>query len=284
MITKGKNKTHKFCTKCLELKPVSEFHRSNAMYDGLQSYCKSCYQKGGLTIKGKRYYGLHKRPFPIDGNCEICGKELEEYGYHHFDDNNLDLGFWLCFSCDYLAEGLDEIDRNFGKVDVYHRLKKKVEEVEKTYVYLGPYSPSNNIYALFFNGEQTHKWCSHCGRMKKVTEFNKRRSNHDGLVEWCRECCQAYSMSYGNETFLGLHKRPNPNFCEFCGDGKTHLGYHHWDDSNRSKGVWVCQVNKCHNLAEAVDLIDNGSLLPDKYSKLKQILVEREKIIIKEAN
>lgn len=44
----------------------------------------------------------------------------------------------------------------------------------------------------------------------------------------------------------------------------------------KSMGIWVCNHSKCHELAEAVDRIDSGSPLPDKYYKLKQGIIEQE--------
>lgn len=280
MITKGKNKTHKVCAKCGELKPISEFYRSVVIYDGLHSRCKKCEKECRLHIGGKQYANLHKRPFPLDDMCETCGKELKQYCYHHWDDINPSLGIYVCGACDFLAEGLDEIDRNSFKVDIYRILKREAEEVEKNYIYPGPFSPPNGVYRLFLDGKQTHKWCSHCGCMKSVKEFNRNGFDYDGLQTWCRECWRGYHIEYRDKRVSGLHKRPKPGCCEICGSNAK-LDYHHWDGGNLSKGVWICgswSNNRCHKLAEAVDLIDSGSLLPDKYSELKQkITLEEER-------
>lgn len=275
--SKVKDRTHKVCPGCHKLKPVDKFYINRISSDGRGVYCKKCKQEGGLTIKGRRYFGLHKRPFPLDGKCELCGEILITYSYHHWDNNNLNLGIWLCLGCDYLAEGLDEIDRNLWKVNTYHKLKEEVEEAEKVYIYLGPFSPPNGIRSLFLDGVQTHKWCPHCGKMKLVTEFPEQRSRYDGLFAWCRECWQIYQMRYHGRVIYGLHKRPNPDHCELCDIDKTRVVYHHWDDTNKSKGIWVCQTNMCHNLAEAVDLIDSNSLLSNKYYELKQEVILQEK-------
>lgn len=267
----GKDKTYKLCLRCGKLKPVSEFHRSNTVYGGLVAHCKKCRQRTRLTTGGKRYIGLSKRPYPLNGKCEICNIELDQYDYHHWDDNNLSLGIWVCKSCDYLAEGIDEIDKNPWKVDIYRRLKEEVEEAEETFSYSGPYSPSNGIYKLFLNNKQTYKWCPRCGEMLPVEEFSKNRHGWDGLAGWCKECKRGSRLGYrGGGRFYGLHKRPKSDSCELC-NGETNLHYHHWDDNNKSKGIWVCQSNMCHNLAEAVDMLDSGSLLPKKYYELKQV-------------
>lgn len=45
------------------------------------------------------------------------------------------------------------------------------------------------------------KKCTKCGLEKPVSEFNKNRSNKDGLYHWCRECANAKSREwYHNNT------------------------------------------------------------------------------------
>lgn len=270
------NKTHKFCSGCNKARPVIEFYPNASAYDGLSGYCKKCHLESSLATGGKRYYGLHKRPFPLDNRCEICSVELNPmyHNSHHFDNNNLNLTISVCAACDLLAEGLDEIERSLWLVDVYQRLKEKIEEVEKTYVYLGPFKPLDGIRKLYSSdGTLTYKWCSRCGRMLPVNEFHKRRS---GLAALCKECLRSSHLCSGSKRFTGLHKRQRPDHCELCGGNPKKLDYHHWDDNNRSKGVWVCSNmsgNKCHHLAEAIDIIDSGSPLPNKYSELKQRII-----------
>ena len=274
MITKGKNKTHKLCRGCDKLKPVADFHRNKSGYDGLVSRCKECRQRNRLGSGGIRYNGLHKRPFPSGSRCEICNIEFSKGCYHPNDDNNPSLGIWICGICDYFIEGIDEIGKNPWKVDIYHKWKEGIESLPETLINPGPFSPLNGIHKLYSsNNTLTHKWCPHCGKMKPINEFSKRRSNADGLQNWCRGCkqiCRIFCPS--RKQYTGLSKRANPGYCELC-NGRTHLVYHHWDDTNRSKGIWVCQTNKCHNLAEAIDKLDSGSLLPDEYIKLKQVIM-----------
>jgi hypothetical protein len=62
----------------------------------------------------------------------------------------------------------------------------------------------------------------------------------------------------------GLHKRPWLGFCELCGKAPRQLSYHHWDDNNPSKGIWVC--NRCHMTIEGID--DKRTLR--KFRRLKK--------------
>lgn len=77
-----------------------------------------------------------------------------------------------------------------------------------------------------------------------------------------------------NGKYVVLHlpnKRHHPGYCELCGNDNTRLGYHHWDDSCPSKGLWLC--HKCHMLAEATD----GGISSDKYLRLKMGVEEEFK-------
>lgn len=268
-----KLKTQKFCPRCSKVKLVTEFHQNISALDGLQGWCKKCYQEYSLGTIGRYYHRLHKRPYPLDGKCELCGIKLTKWDYHHWDDSNPSLGLWVCCGCDFLAEGLDEIEKNPTKVNIYHGLKDEVEEVEKTHTPTIYHLSHNGIHKLFLNGQQTHKWCPRCGKMKQVKEFPIKHFMRDGLGGWCKECAYSYRIGSGNALCLGLHKRPKLTYCELCGDSEIKLGYHHWDNNNKSKGIWVCRRNKCHHLVEAVDKLNNCNLLPKKYSELKQRII-----------
>ena len=60
----------------------------------------------------------------------------------------------------------------------------------------------------------------------------------------------------------GLHKRGRPTQCEVCEQGNRKLYYHHWDDHDLNKGLWLCF--RCHIFAEGID-----AGLIDRYLKLK---------------
>ncbi|GAH80004.1 unnamed protein product [marine sediment metagenome] len=62
----------------------------------------------------------------------------------------------------------------------------------------------------------------------------------------------------------GLNKRPWTGYCEICFCVGKLLVYHHWDEYNLNKGIWVC--NPCHMMAEGCDtnLIGQYMRLKDK--------------------
>jgi len=59
------------------------------------------------TINGKsKWFHVRKRPYP--DSCELCGKKKKRYDWHHWDDEHLELGLWLCISCHKFAEGVEQ--------------------------------------------------------------------------------------------------------------------------------------------------------------------------------
>ena len=82
-----------------------------------------------LGTNGKVYHGLNKRPYPY--HCEICGTEHVRLNYHHWDDNNMNLGIWVCQSqfCHGLLE-LDDRGLIFERLEIYHRLRELINKVE----------------------------------------------------------------------------------------------------------------------------------------------------------
>jgi len=71
-----------------------------------------------------------------------------------------------------------------------------------------------------------------------------------------------------------LNKRDYTGYCELCGLSPKRLEYHHWDNKNPSKGIWV--VHWTHQLCE---LIDRGIIpltvcseipLVEKYLELRE--------------
>lgn len=66
---------------------------------------------------------------------------------------------------------------------------------------------------------------------------------------------------------------PKDRKCELCGaEGKNKrridpLDYHHWDDKNISKGMWLCQ--KCHRRVEGWEIFCRNFWFTIRYNFLK---------------
>ena len=70
--------------------------------------------------------GEYKREY--HGVCEVCGRTIpseKHKAYHHWDDDLIAMGIWVCYKCHKIIEGVDA-----GMADTY--LIKKAE-IEKEY-------------------------------------------------------------------------------------------------------------------------------------------------------
>lgn len=83
----------------------------------------------------------------------------------------------------------------------------------------------------------------------KVREYNRRYHQAHGEEFKARQ--RQTRIGSKGRVLTGLHKRPHTLICEICGHLFKMTGYHHWDDNNPSKGVWIC--NPCHKIVEMVD-------------------------------
>lgn len=74
---------------------------------------------------GKICCGLNKRAKSV--SCELCsnGGRLV---YHHWDDNYMDIGMWLCLPCHFVAELIDR--KGIDIIEKYIYLKKDIESFE----------------------------------------------------------------------------------------------------------------------------------------------------------
>jgi uncharacterized CHY-type Zn-finger protein len=68
-------------------------------------------------------------------------------------------------------------------------------------------------------------------------------------------------------TVYHLNKRQKTKGCELCDRELIRLYYHHWDNGNFSKGMWVC--GSCHRF---ITRIESG--FATNYLKLKKYIEE----------
>ena len=108
------------------------------------------------------------------------------------------------------------------------------------------------------------KTCRTCKKEKPLSEFHKQKNHKDGVHNRCKSCrvveqrrywrekgkfnltsSRRTRLSQGKKSIYGLNKRPYPDYCEICSvHMEKGLHYHHWDQKNPSKGMWVCP--NCH--------------------------------------
>ncbi|MFF5783072.1 endonuclease VII domain-containing protein [Streptomyces virginiae] len=109
-IAKGKNVRpriespagHKYCRRCGEIKPHSEWDRNKTASDGLSTRCKACRAIESRAGHLKRSYGMTEadRDEMITaqgGVCVICQEGLAEHVDH--DHQTGKVRGVLCFSC-----------------------------------------------------------------------------------------------------------------------------------------------------------------------------------------
>lgn len=125
------------------------------------------------------------------------------------------------------------------------------------------------------NGEKT----------KEFIRYYRKRNRNALYKKWCErnpdklEVSRIKRQDYRRVNQLGTYvdgrlviikvvKRPWPGHCELCGNEGKRLSYHHWDDNDMSKGLWLC--SPCHFFAERMD--DNK--LTSRYINLKRLVRE----------
>lgn len=105
------------------------------------------------------------------------------------------------------------------------------------------------------------KTCNKCNLQKELTNFSKNKSNKDGFLNFCKECCKKESRKIKNKVFSiylsqKLHSKKrghNPpeyskqEFLEWCIKNQTFQTlYKNWVESGFKKG-----------LAPSIDRIDD---------------------------
>ena len=95
-------------------------------YEKRKKAARDRLRRNTLFTGGGMKRGLSKREYP--GKCELCGKEMPKgLAYHHWDDNNLSMGIWLCNACHRIAEFLDKAGWA-GVARAYLALRKRIQD------------------------------------------------------------------------------------------------------------------------------------------------------------
>jgi len=81
-----------------------------------------CIKRDGVRV----WVRVKKRAFPLNGCCELCGKKPNrKLDYHHWNDEHLERGIWVCYRCHILVEAVDT-----GKdlIQGYSVLRQSIEK------------------------------------------------------------------------------------------------------------------------------------------------------------
>ena len=116
---------------------------------------------------------------------------------------------------------------------------------------------------------RTEKECCRCHKIFPLSQFTNHRQKPDGKFPYCKKCHIKANKEYNtrNRERIRIRQRdymrqyrigqsgkdirnvknkrkyPENNKCELCHQA-ARLVYHHWDNSDFSKGMWIC--TKCH--------------------------------------
>ena len=85
---KPKMNNTKFCSKCKQTKPITDFHKNKSRGDGLSTYCKTCENE-----RGKKNFKMRRRVHPSSSTCPNCGSSKILYRSRRTKDNK-------CYECD----------------------------------------------------------------------------------------------------------------------------------------------------------------------------------------
>lgn len=121
------------------------------------------------------------------------------------------------------------------------------------------------------------KYCRKCRSILTIENTTPSVRTVDYI---CRKCFRIVNKTWKKansvETFKDgksvriygrKRERPQNDLCEVCTTNKIE-GYHHWDDTNLLKGMWIC--NSCHYLANSLEKLKDGRA--KKYFNLKNKL------------
>ena len=110
------------------------------------------------------------------------------------------------------------------------------------------------------------------GHPYSKTQNGRSPSRNAYMTEWIRTHPEyrAKAVKYSRENYITINgkktrvanKRLRPEVCELCGRNSCKLDYHHWNNSDFSKGLWLCYL--CHMFAEYVDKEAVGKYLEIK--------------------
>jgi 5-methylcytosine-specific restriction endonuclease McrA len=150
----------KLCTKCGELKPLTEFYKDKSRYDGVYLYCKSCER---VRREQSKEQFLTAGPAKTDG-VQVCTKCKTSKPLPEFPPDNRGINGGYQRKC-----------REFYRLDSKTRREKTRQrngvEIPDTFV------------------------CRKCGTSKLISEFGVRRYSSRGHDTKCRECVSSVARA-----------------------------------------------------------------------------------------
>ena len=176
----------KVCTKCNQIKPLTEYRKNKLTSDGLQNDCKSC-----KLIIDKRYR---------DNNKQINANKI-------YNENDVK----ICSKCK-LSKPLKEYQKDITKSDGFRPSCKQCDSIINKHY-------RNNIRQMNANRiftENDVRICSTCKQQKLYTEFYKSIYEKSGLESYCKDCiANDPKTQFRQDFFKAINKafKSNNNNC-----------------------------------------------------------------------
>jgi len=198
--------------------------------------------------------------------CIHCGVELTDENWRPCERNR---NVRVCRDCRILQDHKSrerkgkKVRKRGGLVSCDVLEERRRRRKENRCIYCGVKLTDENWRPSWRN----KRWC--CKTCAALEDAKYRGKKRDEVNEKKRIQRKFIFLDPGNKNVKGKPKRIYTGYCEVCGEENVRLEYHHWDDSNTYKGMWLCRW--CHMLAEA---IDRGKPV-EKYLSLKKRIDSR---------
>lgn len=222
----------KRCSRCQEIKEITEFHQDRSRGDGISTKCKKCeYECRKLRRQKLQNRPADEIPITISKTCSKCGENKPVTQFYPELRNKDGYSQW-CKLC------------NKKQGQAYHkklaaRSKSKIPSIQTKHCpKCGGVKPASEFYKSVgkVDGHATicikctksghvnylrkiadrefedikptgKKRCCMCKRNLPVKEFNYSRSSNDGLSSHCRECGKKYKKQHYEQHFGEFYNR-----------------------------------------------------------------------------
>ena len=99
-------------------------------------------------------------------------------------------------------------------------------------------------------------------------EYRRAHGYDDYLRKW--RALKMMQVQNGKKVWIPIpYRRSKPEKCEVCSKVTRRLLYHHWNNNDLSKGLWVC--DQCHRIAEGVEAVSRHVDTMKSYLDMKSI-------------
>ncbi len=190
----------KLCSKCGEVKTLSEFHKQSKGKHGRMPRCIQC------SKEDKKEAALKPKNIPLEKACLNC-KEIKLATKFSVDNMRSDGLQAVCKDCssDYMARKKTLIKTTVESktCNVCLIVQPASEFAKWGYSSDGLTTRCKSckkIYALEYKNkpkeEVEFKQCSECGEIKESSKFNKDSYSSDLLRSRCKECMKNYNAGH----------------------------------------------------------------------------------------